>query len=284
MSIRHAVYGLALAASLVSFGAQAAAPADNEPLMTKKVRDNLYFVSGGGGNSSIIIGANGVIVVDVKTTPEAGKGVVDAVAKLTNKPITTVIYTHSDGDHINGIVSFPKGIQIVAHANDKAEIEAAEAANARGVPPKELLPTTIVTGTGEDMTIDGVKMRLIHVGPAHTSGDLAIYLPDQKVAIIGDLMGNGDPTIHREKKGESAGWMKFVSALIALDTDTYMRGHADPATKAQLQDRLKQTEEKRAKIAAMIKEGKSVAEVKQALGDTGRSPTFVENTYDELKS
>src|SRR5438309_243089 len=81
-----------------SIGAVAQTPAPS--LTLKKVKDNLYFVEGDGGNSSIIIGQNGVIVVDAKTTIAGGKGVVDEVTKLTNKPITTVILTHSDADHI----------------------------------------------------------------------------------------------------------------------------------------------------------------------------------------
>jgi glyoxylase-like metal-dependent hydrolase (beta-lactamase superfamily II) len=97
----------------------------------KKVKDNLYVIQG-GGNSSVIIGQNGVIVVDAKTTLPAGKGVVDEVAKLTKKPITTAIPTHSDGDHVNGLPAFPKGVTIIAHKNDKKEIEQAQAAGARG--------------------------------------------------------------------------------------------------------------------------------------------------------
>jgi glyoxylase-like metal-dependent hydrolase (beta-lactamase superfamily II) len=57
----------------------------------------------------------------------------------------------------------------------------------------------------ENDTIDGVKMTLIHIAPAHTSGDLAVYLPDEKVVISGDLIGPADPLIHRNKNGESEG-------------------------------------------------------------------------------
>src|SRR5215831_2965622 len=119
-------------AGLASVGTLALAQAPGQAFGVKKVKDNIYFVEGGGGNSTIIIGQNGVIVVDVKTTLEAGKGIVDQVGKLTNKPITTVILTHSDGDHVNGLPAFPKGITIIAHENDKKEMEQALAAGARG--------------------------------------------------------------------------------------------------------------------------------------------------------
>src|SRR5206468_284042 len=161
-------------------------------------KDNLYYVEGGGGNSSIIIGQNGVIVVDTKTTLAAGKGIVDEVMKLTNKPITTVILTHSDADHVNGLPAFPKGITIIAHEND------------------------------------------------------------EKVAITGDLIGRGDPLIHLNKNGSSEGWIRFVTALTQLDADTYVLGHADPETKAQVEANLKNAEAKRARIAELVKQGKSL--------------------------
>ena len=285
MRTRTAVSSFAIVAGLACFGAAALAQAPNQAVTVKKIKDNIYLVEGGGGGSEIVIGQNGVIVVDAKTTPAAGKAVVDEVHKLTNKPITTVIFTHSDADHVNGIVSFPKGITIIAHENDRREIEQAEAAGANGVPPKELLPNKIVTGTRENDTIEGVKMTLIHVAPAHTSGDLAVYLPDQKVVFSGDLIGNGDPLIHRNKRGESQGWIQFVSALVQLDADTFVLAHADPMTKAQVQANLKSATDKRAKIAALVKEGKSLDQIKQAFGETGpagRFPSFTETTYEEL--
>lgn len=289
MPTRNSIFYLSCGAGLTAWGAMALAQAPNQPLTLKQVKDNIYFVEGGGGNSSIIIGQNGVTVVDAKTTPEAGKGIVDQVAKLTNKPITTVILTHSDADHVNGLVSFPKGITIIAHENDKKEMEQALAASARGAPPKEYLPNKVVTGNRETDTINGVKMTFIHIANAHTSGDLVVYLPDEKVAITGDLIGPGDPLIHRNKNGESEGWIKFVSALVQLDANTYVLGHADPETKAQVEANLKSAQEKRTKIAALVKQNKSLDEIKQSLGEAAkpgapapRFPTYTETTYEEL--
>ncbi|MDE2476394.1 MAG: MBL fold metallo-hydrolase [Alphaproteobacteria bacterium] len=289
MNHRNCAFTFAIIAGLTGFGVLAQAQAPNPPLTVKKVKNNIYFVEGGGGNSGVIIGQNGVIVIDTKTTAAAGKGIVDAVAKLTNKPITTVILTHSDADHVNGLVSFPKGVTIIADQNDRKEMEAALAAGARGAPPSEFLPNKIVTEARENDTIDGVKLTLIHVAPAHTSGDLAIYLPDEKLVFSGDLIGGNDPLIHRQKNGTSEGWIEFVSALVQLDANTYVLGHADPETRAPVEAHLKHAEEKRAKIAAMVKDGKSLEEIKAAFGETvqpganaPRFPSFTETTYQEL--
>src|SRR6185312_11910702 len=113
----------------------------------------------------------------------------------------------------------------------------------------EYLPNKTVTQARESMTIEGVRMTLIHIAPAHTSGDLAVYFPDYKVVASGDLVGDGDPTIHHEKNGNSEGWIRFVSELANLDADTYVRGHAGVATREQVRANLASAQAKRAKIA-----------------------------------
>jgi glyoxylase-like metal-dependent hydrolase (beta-lactamase superfamily II) len=97
---------------------------------------------------------------------------------------------------------------------------------------------------------------------------LAVYLPDQDVVITGDLIGTGDPLIRRGKNGICEGWAHFASAQ--LDADTYVLGHADPQTKAQVEANLKKAQDKRAKIAALVTQGKSPGAVKQALGQTSK--------------
>src|ERR1700687_3564389 len=133
------VMGLSALATLAV--AQAPAPA---PFMVHQLKPNVYWVEGGGGNSGVIAGDKGVIVVDAKTSPAGGKELLDDVAKITPKPVTTVILTHSDGDHVNGLAAFPKGVAIIAHVNDKKELEAALSAGGRGAPPADRLPTQVV--------------------------------------------------------------------------------------------------------------------------------------------
>ena len=116
--------------------------------------------------------------------------------------MTTVILTHSDGDHVNGLASFPAGITIIAHENNKKEQVAAIAEGGRGAPPADRLPTQLVTKDKEDLKIDGVKIELHHWAPAHTSGDLVVYLPDERVVFTGDIIATQfpDPLIHLEEE------------------------------------------------------------------------------------
>jgi len=110
--------------ALVCFAAFASAQGQQpQGLTTHKLKDNVYWFEGGGGNTGVIIGTNGVIIIDAKTTAMAGKQIIDEVAKITPKPITHVILTHSDGDHVNGLASFPKGLTIVAQAGCAKEMQ-----------------------------------------------------------------------------------------------------------------------------------------------------------------
>ena len=258
------------------------------PVTMQKLKDNVYAANGGGGTSTVIIGQNGVIVVDGKNREPDGKQLVEEIGKLTNKPITTVIFTHSDPDHTRGLQGFPKGMHltIIAHENDKKELDEDMAKGGQQSPPREYLPNKLVTQMRENMTIEGVKMTLIHVAPAHTSGDLAVYFPDYKLVASGDLLGEGDPGIHLFKNGTSEGWIKFVSVLADLDADTYVRGHAGLGTREQTRQALANAIAKRGKIADLVKQGKSLDEIKQALGEPakagGRFETFTETTYQEL--
>jgi glyoxylase-like metal-dependent hydrolase (beta-lactamase superfamily II) len=228
-------------------------------------------LGGAGGNSTIIIGRTGVIVVDAKTSEAGAKDLLAEIAKITPKPVTTAIITHSDGDHVNGLAAFPAGVKIIAHENNKKEQEAALAAGGRGAPPADRLPNQVVTKNKETMTIDGVKLELYHFGPAHTSGDLIVYLPDLKIVSTGDIVvtnrADDNPNVHFEKNGSTAGWLANVKGMIGLNSDTYITGHGDIVTKADLQRKFDATQARRDKIAAMVKEGKTLDEIKAALPD-----------------
>jgi cyclase len=273
---RRARYGRKLAlvvATIVGLGGVALAqqplqPPQSQPMTVHPLREGaVYWIAGGGGNSGVIIGQHGVVIVDAKTTREAGEQLIAEVAKLTPKPITQVIITHSDCDHVNGLAGFPDGLTIIAHVNEKQEQEAAFAAGGRGMPPPNRLPTQVVTQDSESMTLEGIHFVLLHWAPAHTNGDLAVYLPDEKIVFTGDILTTLI-LIHPDKNGTLDGWFKTARGLLALDADTYVPGHGSTVeSKAGIQKRIDDNQTKRDKIAAMMKEGKSLDSIKTAMGD-----------------
>jgi len=292
---------LAGATLLCAASAFAQAPAV-QPVMMKQLKPDVWAGLGGsGGNSTIYIGKTGVIVIDAKQTEAGAKDLLAQIAKITPKPVTTVFLTHSDGDHVNGLVAYPANVKVIAHENNKKEQQEAIAAGGRGAPPPDRLPQQVVTKQKETMTIDGVKFELYHWGPAHTSGDLIVYSPENKIVSTGDIVvtnrADDNPNIHLNKNGSVEGWMANVKGMIGLNADMYVTGHGDIVKKADLERKLAAVTARRDKIAAMVKQGKSLAEIKTALPDApapgaaappaaaaaaAPAPGFVDAAYQEL--
>jgi glyoxylase-like metal-dependent hydrolase (beta-lactamase superfamily II) len=259
------------------------------PLSAEPLRGGVYWVKGGSGaNAGFIIGKKEVIVIDAKMTEESSRAMLAEIQKLTPNPVKYVVLTHSDGDHVNGLAGFPPGLTIIAHENTKRDMEEAF----KDPKMSALLPYLPNETFAGDRPLDiaGVRVKLLYFGPAHTSGDLVAYLPDQKIAFIGDLAFLGrDPLIHRQKGGTSFGLVQTLKQLLALDADTFISGHNDPLTKADIQGLLTAIEEKQAKVKALIEQGKSLDEIKSAFGvaDTSgpggrRWPSLVETIYLDL--
>ena len=154
-------------------------------------------------------------------------------------------------------------------------------------------PASVVSKNKENLKIDGVKFELLHWAPAHTSGDLVVYLPTEKIVFTGDIIATQmpDPLIHAEKNGSSEGWITTTKGIVGLNSDTFVPGHGMVQSKSDIQSRLAHTEEKRAKIKELVAQGKSIEEVRVAVGDPppaapgGRGPNFPSFTtvvYNEL--
>src|SRR6201984_408947 len=261
------IIGLAMVAGLVAFGVLARAQQQAQPLKTTKVKDNVYWVQGGvGSNDGFIVGNTGVVLVDTKTTVDSEKGVIAEIAKVTPKTVDTVFITHSDGDHVNGLAAFPAGLTIIAQENCKKEMEAS--AGSRNPAPQDRLPTKTFNKT-DNLTIDGVHIRLYHWANGHTSGDTIVYLPDEKIVFGGDLLvtNRPDTLIHLEKNGSAAGWIENAKGMVGLDADTYLTGHGEMMTKADVQKKLAFIEDKYNKIKTMAAQGKSLDEIKSSMGE-----------------
>jgi cyclase len=285
---RSVVQALAIAAGLtlcvLSVAAQGPPP---EPFSVAHIKDGVYWTRGGAGsNTGFVIGKDGVIVFDSKMTTDSSKEMLAAIAKITPKPVTHVILSHSDADHVNGLTAFPKGVTIIAQENCKKEMEASK--GSRMAAPQDYLPTQ--TFDKElDSTIDGVKVLLRHWTPAHTSGDLIMILPEEKIVFGGDLVDLTQfALVHAQKGGSTEGWIISLKGIVNIDADTFVSGHGDLQTKSTLKARLAAVEARREKIKEMVAAGKSLEEIKRTASSEEppngpfNSPGFTEVVYDEL--
>jgi len=227
-----------------------------------QVADNVYMVRGSLANTGFIVGEEEVLVIDAEMTADAAKDMLDLIKKETSKPLTKLVLTHSDGDHINGIGGFPKGLEIYSSAEAKNEMT--PEFKARNL--LDYLPTQTFTDK-MDIHLGSERIQLLHFGPAHTSGDTVVFIPDKKLAFVGDLVFLGrDPLIHRQKGGTSLGLIKTLQAILNLDADTFISGHNDILSRNDVENVLKDVQEKVDKVRSLIQEGKSLGETKEAFG------------------
>jgi cyclase len=286
-----------LAATVIAGGtvlaqqtAPAAKPASQAvptPMTVEKIKENLYWFKGGVmANAGFYVGPDGVIVIDAKMTPDGAREMLAGIKTVTDKPVFLIILTHSDGDHVNGLTAFPKGLKILSSAATKSEMEEAfkdeKMADLRVYLPNQVFTKTFSLQAGNDL------IDLIPLGPAHTGGDTIVYFHSQKAVFVGDLVFLGrDPIVHRQKSGTSFGLVKALQAILALDADVFISGHNDPLTKSDIQGELKMIQEKQAKVKELMDAGKALDEIKAAMGvqtpPNNRWPSLVEVIYLDLK-
>jgi cyclase len=236
------------------------------PLSIIKVKNDIYACLGGlGANSGFYIGTRAVLVIDAKMTSESAQAMLREIKKLTEKPVTTVVLTHGDMDHVNGLSGFPPGIEVIAHERTRLDMDKMFQA-----PPmaalRPYLPGRTFTAA-LDLVFDPIIVKLIHCGPAHTAGDAVVYFPSDRVAFIGDTVFiSRDPLVHRWKGGSAAGLVQTLKSILALDADTLVAGHTGVISKNEVAKLLASIEEKRATIHNMAQQGKTLAEVKTSFG------------------
>jgi glyoxylase-like metal-dependent hydrolase (beta-lactamase superfamily II) len=241
---------------------------------------------GSGANGAVFLGENEILVIDAKMSEGSTRQMLEEVRKLSANPIGFVALTHSDGDHVNGLPGLPAGVKLISHDETRRYMdEAFKEDKLRAYLPQVTFFDKL------DLHIGPHVIHLLNFGPAHTSGDAILFFPEDKVAIMGDLLFVGrDPLIHRSKNGSSFGLVKTLRAALELDAEVFLSGHADKVRRTEVEAMIKAVEEKQARVKAMVAEGKSLDEVrrfygvedKPGPGARPRWPSLAEVIYLEL--
>jgi cyclase len=205
----------------VGQAARGAAPA--QALQAFKVRDNLYMIANGGGNTAVFIMAGGVTLVDTKN-PNNGQGILDQVRMVTNKPVTMVINTHTHADHTGSNEFFSDNVVFVAHENTKANMEKMTnfAGDKSKFLPSRVYKDTMTIGSGADQIV------LYYFGRAHTNGDSFVVFPAIRAMHAGDAFASkGFPIVDAGNGGSVVEYGKTLAkaASTIKNVDTIINGH-----------------------------------------------------------
>ena len=171
----------------------------------------------------VLIGLFGVVAVDAP--PSIGKNYLKAIAEVTNKPVTNVIYSHAHLDHIGAADIFPKNATYIAQDEVAASLQEAKAsaANASMVPP---IPT-VTFSKNYTLNVGGQTLQLDYYGVNHSPGNIFIYTPKQKTLMLVDVIWPGwVPFPYLGLAQDVAGFIKAHDiALNNYNFDTFIGGH-----------------------------------------------------------
>ena len=250
---RVTVLGALLVVGALSLGVKAyQPPAADAPKVVdvEKVNDRLYVLrgNGGGGNTAVFITANGVIVVDAKN-PGWGTPILNKIKELTPKPVTTLINTHTHGDHVSGNVEFPATVEVVTHENTAKNMQEMKSPTgitpAPGTPanifkdnngkglPKRTFKDKMSIGTGAD------QVDLYYFGRGHTNGDAWVVFPALRTMHAGDIFsGKNIPLLDAVNGGSGVliGDTLMKAANSVKNVDAIITGHSTVMTVADLRE------------------------------------------------
>ena len=175
--------------------------------LVEEIRDNLYWVTDGSYNTVFLVTDEGVVAIDAP--PSIGQNYLKAIAEVTDKPITHVIYSHAHLDHIGAGGIFPKNATYIAHQDTASELKRATdlASNTSSIPP---IPT-VTFPNNYTLQIGNQTLNLDYYGDNHMPGNLFIYAPNQKTLMLVDVV--------------FPGWVPFVYLAIANDVEGFIKAH-----------------------------------------------------------
>jgi glyoxylase-like metal-dependent hydrolase (beta-lactamase superfamily II) len=197
------------------------------------VAGNVHMLEGRGGNIGVSVGPDGVLLVDNQFLPLAEK-IEAAVKQLNPGPIKFMLNTHWHGDHAGGNPHFGKKGVIVAHKNVRVRLSGSGGASKPA--PSEALPVVTLNDTAS-LHFNGEEIRLWHVGPGHTDGDVIVHFTKSGVIHTGDQFVNPRfPFVDFASGGDVEGYIKTVGSVLAQcdEATKIIPGHGPLATRADL--------------------------------------------------
>jgi glyoxylase-like metal-dependent hydrolase (beta-lactamase superfamily II) len=250
--------------------AQPAVTPDVDPakvdVVTTHVAGNVSMLRGEGGNVAVLVGDDGVLVVDDEYASLAPK-IRAAIGALSKRPLRFVVNTHWHGDHTGGNEPLAaSGALLVAHDNVRKRMSAEQTIEVFGqkvgpAPAKALPPLTF----RDEVTfhLNGDVVHVFHVASAHTDSDAIVRFEKANVVHMGDVFVRMYPVIDYSTGGTVDGYLAAQEKVLALidDETKIVPGHGPLAGKKDLAAAHDMLAQARAAIARLAAAGKSLEQV-----------------------
>jgi glyoxylase-like metal-dependent hydrolase (beta-lactamase superfamily II) len=186
--------------------------------LVQEIRDRLYWLSDGAYNTMFLVSSGGVIAID--PLPTLGANYLKAIAEVTDKPVTHIVYSHEHTDHIGAASLFPENATIVAQS------ETAKLLATRHDPRRPL--PTVTFDDSYTLTVGDQTLILDFKGVNHEAGNIFIYAPKQKVLMLVDVVYPGYmPYPNLGIAVDVPGYLKAHRDALSYDFDTLVAGHVD---------------------------------------------------------
>jgi glyoxylase-like metal-dependent hydrolase (beta-lactamase superfamily II) len=253
--------------------AQEAKPA--RPLSVERVKDDLYMISGDGGNVAVFVTDEGALLVD-DMFDRNHADLLAAVASITEQPIKYVLNTHQHDDHAGGDLKMLAIANVIAHENVRANLSDIQQPYYEDTPGTPIGLPNITFADEFAVHMGGREIWTKHFGRGHTNGDVIVYFPALKTIHTGDLFlaraaGAAMPAADRPRGvniyvdyaqgGSFMEWTDTLDGILELDFDTIVPGHGPLASRADLIQFRADLEAMRNRIAALIRMGASKDQV-----------------------
>jgi len=288
---------IALLSPLALVAAQAAlaqAPAQPDfaavQIKVHQVGGNFYYLEGQGGNVGVLVGDDGVLMIDDQFAPLTEK-LVTAVRTISKKPIRMLVNTHVHGDHTGGNENIGKmGVEIIAQDNVRARL----VRGVNGAPPSAPVGLPVVTfGDAIALHFDGEDLEVAKLPPAHTDGDSYIKLTKADVIHVGDVFRTvGYPIVDGANGGTVKGTLAALQKIIDMagPNTKILPGHGVVSTRDDIAAFRDMVASLQTKVGDMIKQGMTLEQVIAAKptadldAKLGPSERFLTLFYNALKT
>ena len=246
---------------------QAAAPP--APMAIKQVKPGLYMVTGFGGNSTVRVTDQGVILVDTKNLGDGPfNDLVAQIKTVTSQPVKYVFITHVHQDHAGNIGRFVKaGAEVITYEGLKKNLETG-GLDGKGYtsPAGKPDPPNVTFAKDREVKLGNVRVKAYHFANAHTGGDAVVHFPDVRVISFGDEFVAQPPNADYPNGGSVLTYPKALADALKLDWDVAIPGHGnDPMTRADVQAYQKKWAAIAAKALELRKKGVAKEQIRQQI-------------------